>query len=307
MAVFAMMKKPELQDFGITPEEYDHSLEMRRKSSEGSWLNTFFVAVRDYLVGSPPSQAKEGPTAIRIKQYEGALATYFDAGMSVKRVEREIVITLQAVEHARREAEKAELRKSIDHWRSLRGEEFEQELAALYRSLGYQVWTTSKTGDDGIDLILTKEGKTTVVQCKGQEGHAEQVKVRELSGSRDLFKRKRDLTPHETVLACTGGFTSGAKNTAELLNITLICAKGIAEMAKGLNLTKRPQPDQLLLRPPVPQSPIGSKCPTCGSEMTEHQDRLGKFLRCSRFPKCKAAINLPQSGDIGTSSPPKLF
>ena len=129
-------------------------------------------------------------------------------------------------ERAKQAAERAELRKRIDHWLSLRGIQFEKELAALYRQQGYQVRSTPVSGDQGIDLILTKDDTTTVVQCKGQKGPASPAVVRELFGSLHAFEGA-----NHAILACTGGFTQGVKDFARGKRITLISAIEMAQMA----------------------------------------------------------------------------
>lgn len=48
----------------------------------------------------------------------------------------------------------------------MKGVEFERYLELLFRSLGYNVQTTSATGDFGADLILKKDDRTIAVQAK---------------------------------------------------------------------------------------------------------------------------------------------
>ena len=55
-------------------------------------------------------------------------------------------------------------KKLTEHWMSLSGLQFERELAALYLKLGYDVQLTPTSGDEGIDLFLKKDNKTTIVQ-----------------------------------------------------------------------------------------------------------------------------------------------
>lgn len=46
------------------------------------------------------------------------------------------------------------------------GQEFEQFLQQLFKALGYTAALTPSTGDYGADLVLNKQGETTVVQAK---------------------------------------------------------------------------------------------------------------------------------------------
>lgn len=52
-------------------------------------------------------------------------------------------------------------------WRSLRAEAFEHFLAEVFRELGYHVEVTKASGDQGVDLILTKNARRLAVQVKG--------------------------------------------------------------------------------------------------------------------------------------------
>ena len=148
------------------------------------------------------------------------------------------------------------------------------------RSLGYQVQSTPKSGDQGIDLILTKDGKITIVQCKGQKGPASPAVVRELYGSFAAF-----TCAHHAILACTAGFTRGAISFAKRNQISLISAKEIVRMAEGFSQPKQEQ--ALMLNNPVPKASTSRKCPKCGHAMTLQSTKYDRFWRCSRFPNCK--------------------
>ena len=51
---------------------------------------------------------------------------------------------------------------------AMTGVEFEHYVAAVLRGIGYTVETTRATGDFGVDLIATRDGARTAVQCKRQ-------------------------------------------------------------------------------------------------------------------------------------------
>lgn len=112
------------------------------------------------------------------------------------------------VEEERLRIQQAEDRQRRDYWSNLTGIQFEQELAALLRSLGYSAYTTRRTGDQGVDLIVRRQGKTTVVQCKRYSHPVGPSVVRELYGSMVAFGADQAL------LACTGGFTKGVRDFA---------------------------------------------------------------------------------------------
>ena len=117
----------------------------------------------------------ESSLGIQIEQYEEALMAYAEAVREAEKAHQETERARLEAERARKAAEKTKRKKTREHWRSLRDIPFEQELATLYRNLGYQVQSTARSGDQGIDLILTKGSKSTIVQCKGQKNRATPV------------------------------------------------------------------------------------------------------------------------------------
>ena len=56
-------------------------------------------------------------------------------------------------------------------------------------------------------------------------------------------------------------------------------------------------------------TPIGEKCPECGSELVLRKGRYGEFIACSNFPKCKYSRNVAKesekSADAGTTATAK--
>ncbi len=109
------------------------------------------------------------------------------------------LIVLKRTLEAQRERAKREF------WVNLSGIEFEQELGKVFIKQGYEVEWTPISGDEGIDLILKRNSKTIIVQCKAHKYPASLAMVRELYGA--LISCKAD----EAILASIGGFTEGVK------------------------------------------------------------------------------------------------
>jgi len=63
---------------------------------------------------------------------------------------------------------------------TLTGIEFENYIAAIFRHQGYKVQDTPKSGDFGVDLIITKDGQKTAVQVKRYNKSVNQAAVREV-------------------------------------------------------------------------------------------------------------------------------
>ena len=149
----------------------------------------------------------------QVRRYEDAWQVYFEAARVTHAQER--VLWKRQQEAARDTAIKrhkaAQLSTMAERapWLSYSGVEFERALANLLEGLGYHVQLTPTSGDGGIDLVVKREGKTTVVQCKQHRSRSDPAVVRELYGVMIAFKA------HKALLACTGGFTKGARSFAQ--------------------------------------------------------------------------------------------
>jgi Restriction endonuclease len=111
------------------------------------------------------------------------------------------------------------------YWISLRGVKFEKALGGLYEDVGYSVYQTKGSGDEGIDLVLRKDGEEIIVQCKG---HRKPIGV---AAIRDLYGVMTHCGAERAVLACPAGFTDGVRKFARGKPITLLSAKELVEMA----------------------------------------------------------------------------
>lgn len=155
----------------------------------------------------------------RVSQYRSAVITY-DAAVAEANRERQAAIRererleREAEWERQRIAERQRLAEE-EQWASLSGAEFERALGNLLQGLGYGVVQTGGTGDEGIDLLVRRGNRTTVVQCKRYKSPAGPAVARELYGAMVAYGADHAL------LACTGGFTQGATDFARNKPITL--------------------------------------------------------------------------------------
>ena len=170
------------------------------------------------------------------------------------------------------EAERTRRRKLRDFWMSLSGREFEQELATLYRQQGYEVQSTPTSGDEGIDLIIRKNGEKTIVQCKSHKAPVGPAIVRELYGS--MVASGAD----NAILACTGGFTKGVRDFANGKPIELISASDLVSMAD-----KSGGGAAYIEQVNIHSSP---RCPRCRRETVLRSGRYGNVRGCTGYPRC---------------------
>ena len=216
------------------------------------------------------------PVVTRIKLYEQALAIYEAEQTDVRREQEETERVRRENERQRRALVRQQQRQKIEHWQSLDGIGFERELAVLFRALGYQVESTPVSGDQGIDLILRKDGKLAVVQCKAHKNGVGPAVARDLLGT---------MVGHGAqyaVLACTGGFSRGVYEWVEGKPIWLLSMEEIlrlADRAAG-------RPEMAMETPPT--------CPKrgCLSMMVLRHGSSGMFWGCPNYPKCKGTRGL---------------
>ena len=86
-------------------------------------------------------------------------------------------------------------------WWKLEGWEFEEEVAKVFILRGYKAEVTKKTGDDGADIIMYKDGKKIVVQCKHYSHPIPVAVARELNGI------KEDFGADELIIIASSGAT----------------------------------------------------------------------------------------------------
>jgi HJR/Mrr/RecB family endonuclease len=105
--------------------------------------------------------------------------------------------------------------------------QFEKLVSSLFKKLGYDVLLTKASGDEGIDLILSKDGKKSVVQCKRYSGTVGQPIARDLYGSM-IHNRAEDA-----YLITTGVFSLPAQTWASGKPIHLVDGKMWIETILG--------------------------------------------------------------------------
>lgn len=202
----------------------------------------------------------------------------------------------------------AELKKLMDRRRldsqtglgsiaDLSWAEFEELAAEAYRREGYSVEPTGgAAGDGGVDLVLRRNGQTTLVQCKHWKTWTVGVKiVRELRGV--MASEKADYG----VVVSYGTFTSEATAFAQENRITLVAGKELVELIRSVQKTRSASPTSRATaspsvvghsQPGAPLSQEAPACPRCGSPMVQRTAKRGpnagrQFWGCPRYPACQ--------------------
>jgi hypothetical protein len=238
------MQKPVPEDFGITTEEYKQAKEQLTRLSEihvqkndanilviisvgilsailigigTEWIIKFIPIIREGL----------GPWA--------GIASFFLLGPILcdyfnKKEERRYLKELSKPIYRKIKLYEDTLeryqQKKEEYWNSLKGVKFEKALERLYSDLGYSVHRTKASYDEGIDLVLQKDNKKIIVQCKGHE------KPIGVGAIRDLYGTMMHSGAESAVLACPVGFTEGVRKFAKGKPIELLAAKELVDMAE---------------------------------------------------------------------------
>lgn len=171
---------------------------------------------------------------------------------------------------------------SINTIRTLSWKEFEGLIGEAYRKQGYRVTQTQNGADGGIDLILNKDGRKILVQCKHWKKNKVTVKeVRELNG----IVSANDA--NGGIFVTSGTFTEEALAFAKTSHIELIDGRALSQLIPHIepaNATSTPQTTK-------------PACPRCGSQMVIRTAKKGpnaggRFWGCTTFPKCKGTVNI---------------
>ena len=119
---------------------------------------------------------------------------------------------------ARRRAAWFESFRSVSAIRRMNWQEFERLVAEAFRRKGFKVELTGQGGaDGGIDLVLRRERKVTLVQCKRWQSNSVGAPV-----VREMFGLMAHHHADAVAIVCTGGFTREAVKFAEGKPIELL-------------------------------------------------------------------------------------
>lgn len=101
------------------------------------------------------------------------------------------------------------------------GISFEKRCQSVLTESGFAVATTTRSGDQGADLIGTKDGLTYVVQCKAWNGSVGNSAVQEAISARTFY------TADFAAVVSDGNFTTSARELAARSHVVLIRADGL--------------------------------------------------------------------------------
>jgi restriction system protein len=165
---------------------------------------------------------------------------------------------------------------------------FERLVGESFRLQGFSVLEMGGDGPDGgVDLVLHKDGKRFLCQCKHWKTWAVGVSVvRELKGVIAAQEA-------EGGYVITGGhFTREAEVFARKCGIELIDGLTLERMILLVTATRGAMEAK-----PENGAPENPKCPMCGAAMQEKVAGQGAFKdqpfwSCSTYPKCRGKVHI---------------
>ena len=125
-------------------------------------------------------------------------------------------LKLQAIRFDQKLSENSDKKITAEQVEQLDGFEFEQLLGDIFIKAGYKVIVTKKTGDQGADLIVEKNGISTAIQSKKYIGSVGNKAVQEVVAAMKYYDCDKSM------VITTGEFTKGARVLAERNNVQLI-------------------------------------------------------------------------------------
>ncbi len=160
-------------------------------------------------------------------------------------------------------------KKQVQELQKLTPAQFEEYIAVLFKSLGYETRVTGGKGDGGVDVEAVKDGHVHYIQCK--KFITSKVPV---SAVRDFYGAIADrVDGGKGYFITTNVFTLDAEKFAEDKPIELVDKFKLMEYMNMVNA------------PAVPVA-MAHVCPKCGSELTKRKGKYGLFLGCTTYPDC---------------------
>lgn len=184
-----------------------------------------------------------------------------------------------------------ETRTGLESLKALSWRDFEKLVGEAFRRQGYAVVENGLGGaDGGVDLVLRKEGRTTIVQCKQWKNRLVNVStVREMWGL--LSHHRADAVK----IVCVGDFSRDAQRFVEGKSIELIGGEQLLAMVRTVQTQQERSVPQATARSeptlaPLPSiAPAEPQCPRCAAGMTLRKNRRNgdPFWGCNNYPGCR--------------------
>ncbi len=175
----------------------------------------------------------------------------------------------------------------LESLRTMGWREFEILVGEAFRRRGYRVEERGGDGPDGgIDLVLYRQGRTTIVQCKRWRNAQVGVTL-----VRELFGVMISEHANEAIFVSSGTYTPDAVAFADGKPIRLIDGESLLGMIAEVQAERRIDGTRTTGLSAAPSAQV-RPCPVCSSSMVERTAKTGSragqaFWGCSKFPACR--------------------
>lgn len=188
----------------------------------------------------------------------------------------------------RRRRRLLDAQQGLDSIAALGWRHFELLVGEAFRRQGHTVEETGLGGaDGGIDLILRKDGRRVLVQCK--QWRRRQIPV---SVMREMYGLLAHHGADEVKIACVGTYTRDAAQFANGKPIELIGGEELLRMIRAVQAAPERNVrviEAVELAATASTLRAQPACPKCGKAMVERNNRKTgqKFWGCAAFPACR--------------------
>lgn len=167
------------------------------------------------------------------EEYQNILLNFYECldrnniKYEIKSLKQELLSefkSLKALHFEKKLSRNADKRITVEEIEHLDGFQFEELIGELYRKAGYKVHITKKSGDQGADLIVEKNGVSTAIQTKKYAGHVGNSAIQEVVAAMKYYDCDK------TMVITTGKFTKSAYELAGRNGVQLIDKKGLDEL-----------------------------------------------------------------------------
>jgi restriction system protein len=254
------------------------------------WWASIGIALASYVVlhsmASTPAPTAAGTADIGRVASHGLFATLAGFGQYIVPLIFLVGAGASALQRAKgvRLFDEVAARDSVEALRDMSWREFEQLVGEAFRRQGYGVVRKGGDGPDGgVDLVLTRDGEKTLVQCK--QWRAQRVGV---SVVRELYGVMAAERAAAGIVVTAGGFTPDANEFANGRKMRLIDGDELYRLIAGV----RSDPAWAATAPPGGSDSSAPTCPRCGGTMVRREARRGTnagtfFWGCRRYPECR--------------------
>ena len=126
-----------------------------------------------------------------------------------------------------------ELAQRFKAVRTMSGTQFEIFVADLLRAMGYNATVLGGSGDQGVDVIVTYQGKRVAVQCKNYGKAVGNKPVQE------VYAGSRYHGCNDAWVIAPAGFTKGAVELAERVGVSLYTTRTIRTWIRRIDKIER--------------------------------------------------------------------